>query len=160
MKKRALAFAVLLLVGAGCVKTEIASFEQCAAAGNPVMESSPRQCRANGKTYYETIPAPPPTTETETATLTVGAPPTWLRGLVLQLKSIDDSRCPKDVQCVWAGELAAVLDVRLDSPAATSLEIRLGQLTKPEAEAFGTGIKLVAIDEASVTVSVGPVGQE
>lgn len=29
----------------------ISSFEECVAAGNPVMESYPRQCRAGGKTF-------------------------------------------------------------------------------------------------------------
>lgn len=34
---------------------EIASFAECIAAGNPVMESYPRQCRANGLTFTEEI---------------------------------------------------------------------------------------------------------
>lgn len=33
----------------------ISNFEECAAAGNPVMESYPRQCRANDKTFVEDI---------------------------------------------------------------------------------------------------------
>ena len=33
----------------------IASFEDCVAAGNPVMESYPRQCRAGGQTFTENI---------------------------------------------------------------------------------------------------------
>lgn len=33
----------------------ISSFEECVAAGNPVMESYPRQCIANGVTYVEDI---------------------------------------------------------------------------------------------------------
>ncbi len=33
----------------------IQSFEDCAAAGNPVMESYPRQCMAGGKTFVEEI---------------------------------------------------------------------------------------------------------
>ncbi|OGY42505.1 MAG: hypothetical protein A2Y82_04015 [Candidatus Buchananbacteria bacterium RBG_13_36_9] len=37
----------------------ITNFEECAAAGNPVMESSPRQCRANGQTFTEEISKPP-----------------------------------------------------------------------------------------------------
>ncbi len=31
------------------------SFEECVAAGNPVMESYPRQCMANGRTFTENI---------------------------------------------------------------------------------------------------------
>ena len=43
----------------------VVDFESCAAAGNPVMESYPRQCRANGTTYVEVIAEPivPPSEE-------------------------------------------------------------------------------------------------
>ena len=34
---------------------KIDSFEECAKAGNPVMESYPRQCIANGNTFVEEI---------------------------------------------------------------------------------------------------------
>lgn len=33
--------------------TGVTSFEECVAAGNPVMESYPRQCRANGTLFVE-----------------------------------------------------------------------------------------------------------
>ena len=33
----------------------ITNFEQCAAAGNPIMESYPRRCNANGQTFTEQI---------------------------------------------------------------------------------------------------------
>lgn len=36
-------------------KTPIANFAECAAAGYPVAESYPRQCRADGKTFIEVI---------------------------------------------------------------------------------------------------------
>ncbi len=37
----------------------VTSFEECAAAGNPVMESYPRQCRsADGTLFVEEIPEP------------------------------------------------------------------------------------------------------
>jgi|SRR3989344_1041401 len=42
----------------------INSFESCAAAGNPIMESYPEQCSANGKTFTnpkQTAPKPPAT---------------------------------------------------------------------------------------------------
>jgi hypothetical protein len=56
--------AVLSIIGmilASCSQSsqneaaEVTSFDQCAAAGNPVMESSPRQCRADGHTFVEEI---------------------------------------------------------------------------------------------------------
>ncbi len=39
----------------------ITNFEECAAAGNPVMESYPRQCRTkNGRNFVEILPSPSP----------------------------------------------------------------------------------------------------
>jgi len=35
--------------------SQISNFEECAAAGNPIMESYPEQCTANGKTYTKEI---------------------------------------------------------------------------------------------------------
>ena len=60
MKALNLALAALLLAGAGCAapKPAVTSFEECAAAGNPVMESYPRQCRAGDATFVEEIPEP------------------------------------------------------------------------------------------------------
>jgi len=36
-------------------ETQITNFEECVEAGNPVMESYPRQCNANGQTFTEVI---------------------------------------------------------------------------------------------------------
>jgi hypothetical protein len=67
----ALIAVVGIIVGTGVFKTheqpqatapEVLSFEDCAAAGYPVMESYPRQCRTpDGRLYVEEIPAPTPT---------------------------------------------------------------------------------------------------
>jgi len=51
---RALLIIPLLLL-AGCVSEEITSFEECVEAGNPVMESHPRQCRAGDRLFVEQI---------------------------------------------------------------------------------------------------------
>ncbi len=49
-------FLSLLIILSGCTSTSnINSFEECVAAGNPVMESYPRQCNAGGKTFTEEI---------------------------------------------------------------------------------------------------------
>ena len=46
----------LLLRGWALDLTAISSFEQCESAGNPIMESYPRQCRtADGKNFVEQI---------------------------------------------------------------------------------------------------------
>src|SRR3989338_3129073 len=47
---------LLLLVAVACEKqTSITSFEACVAAGNPVMESYPRQCSADGQTFAQEV---------------------------------------------------------------------------------------------------------
>lgn len=38
-----------------CTEIKITNFEECITAGNPAMESYPRQCRANGMTFVEEI---------------------------------------------------------------------------------------------------------
>lgn len=38
-----------------CTEQMIRTFEECTAAGNPIMESHPRQCMFEGQTYVETI---------------------------------------------------------------------------------------------------------
>lgn len=48
--------AFILYLGFNNIKTNsIASFEQCVSAGNPVMESYPRQCKSHGKTFVESF---------------------------------------------------------------------------------------------------------
>lgn len=48
--------------------SKILSFLDCEAAGYPVMESYPRQCRTNdGRTFAEELPAPEPTYVNATA---------------------------------------------------------------------------------------------
>ena len=57
MKK--IIFLLVILFISGC--NEINSFEDCINAGNPAMESYPRQCMANGKTFVEDIKTHIPT---------------------------------------------------------------------------------------------------
>ncbi len=45
----------LLLIGEKEEAPKITNFEECAAAGNPIMESYPRQCRAGNQTFTEDI---------------------------------------------------------------------------------------------------------
>ncbi len=74
MKKTAIGGVIILtmLIVAGCMqvptsdeKVVITNFEECVAAGNPVMESYPRQCNANGETFVEEIEQPVESAMTE-----------------------------------------------------------------------------------------------
>jgi len=50
-----LGIVILAIYFSGYVSEEIIDFESCVEAGNPVMESYPRQCRYNDITYVEDI---------------------------------------------------------------------------------------------------------
>ncbi len=116
MKKTIFFASLILLLGAGCwkAKVTVTNFEECAAAGNPVTESYPRQCRADGKTYVEVVTepvnplpddAPPgigimPAAEYGKPILILdGEAAVFEDGLQVTLMNIDDSRCKPDVQC-------------------------------------------------------------
>ncbi|MGH7806352.1 MAG: hypothetical protein ACREQJ_18530 [Candidatus Binatia bacterium] len=56
-----------------------------------------------------------------------------------------DSRCPKRVVCVWAGDAAVVLEVRTGAETRT-VELHTSAPQPSAAEAFGYRIELVALD--------------
>jgi hypothetical protein len=160
----------LVAAGAGCVPAapparEISSFEECAAAGNPVMESYPRQCRAGGKTFVEDVapPAPPPAGDVEIMpavrlgeefTLAVDEGRVFEDGLQVTLMKIDDSRCPKDVQCIWAGELSPTLKIENIDKADSAKELLLGTTTRTSVEASGYRFELKGATETTATLAV------
>lgn len=75
-----------IIVGTGVFKTkeasappapEVLSFADCEAAGYPVMESYPRQCKTpDGRTYAEELPAATPTYVNASADLITVSNPT------------------------------------------------------------------------------------
>lgn len=46
---------LLTIFLAACTQVQITNFEECIAAGNPAMESYPRQCKAGDVTFTEEI---------------------------------------------------------------------------------------------------------
>ncbi len=73
-------------------------------------------------------------------------------GFRVTLRAIADSRCPKDVQCIWAGELAPTLSVAANDQAP--IDIVLGTARNISAEAFGRKIVLQAATADSATLVV------
>jgi hypothetical protein len=62
--------------GAKEVFAEITSFEECAAAGFPIMESYPEQCRTpDGKHFVREVPEEPETPDTSDDDSPVISPP-------------------------------------------------------------------------------------
>ena len=57
------------------IKSEVRSFEDCVAAGNPIMESYPRQCRTkDGRLYAEEIAVAPTYTKATADSIVVDLP--------------------------------------------------------------------------------------
>ncbi|MBW2976939.1 hypothetical protein KY347_05835 [Candidatus Woesearchaeota archaeon] len=50
-----IALVLISIFSAGCAVKKVSNFDECAAAGYPVMESYPRQCRAGDETFTEEI---------------------------------------------------------------------------------------------------------
>ncbi len=162
MKKTFLVFCLLLL-GAGCGRTvEVTTFEECVKAGNAVMESYPRQCIAGGKTFAERLPeAPAPGVPLpmnaelgESFTLQPGQSRGVDGGIRLTLLEINDSRCPKDVQCIWAGELSAHMKLEGPEETAPPQEFTLGTMRGGTATASGFTFTLKDASESLVTLVV------
>jgi hypothetical protein len=55
MMMRKIFILLLLVLFAGCSKIEITNFDECVAAGYPVMESYPRQCSDGENTFTEKL---------------------------------------------------------------------------------------------------------
>jgi hypothetical protein len=76
--KQILIIAVMCIVLFGCAqetpKQIISSFEECVAASNPVTESNPPQCSADGKTFTGPAAAEPTPAEPEKPVVTPTEP--------------------------------------------------------------------------------------
>lgn len=74
-------------------------------------------------------------------------------GLKVVLTAISDSRCPKGVQCIWAGEVSVTFEVsggRITYPG----EVRLGTETIPFTTVENYSFSLKSADEKSAELVV------
>ena len=86
-------------------------------------------------------------------TLQTGSAVIFKDGLTLTLEKINDSRCKKDVVCVWAGELSPQLKVS-GRNLAQEQEINLGTVNKMEntVEPYTFTLKTATETSAELTV--------
>ncbi|HKU88950.1 MAG TPA: hypothetical protein VJP84_04115 [Steroidobacteraceae bacterium] len=54
----------------------------------------------------------------------------------------EDSRCPQDTTCIWAGEVKAAIEILERSKVARQLELKLGE----SAEGRGCRVTLLAVE--------------
>ena len=90
----------------------------------------------------------------ERVTIKTGQRAVFEDGMTLELLQIEDSRCRKDVVCVWAGELAAVLSVENGDLGKRSVQVRLGELTATSRDVDGYHFKLIKATTGDVTLTV------
>ncbi|MFA5932277.1 MAG: hypothetical protein WC793_02770 [Candidatus Paceibacterota bacterium] len=78
---------------------------------------------------------------------------TFSDGLNVTLKEINDSRCPKGVQCIWAGEIAGTFLIS-DAKLATPKEIRLGAIRNKSVvlEGYTFSLKDATVDSLTIQV--------
>ena len=143
----------------------VTSFDECAAAGYPIMESYPEQCRTpDDRTFVRVVPPGnvnsttiPSMSGAEAASfgapimLRVGAHAVFPDGFTLTVKEIGDSRCKPGLQCFWAGEITVLLGAASNG---TSEEVRLGTTTKKTVSAKDHTITLQSGTPESVTLVV------
>lgn len=103
-----------------------------------------------------TSAAPPTRTASFTTlqTSAVGETLIFSDGLEVRLAKIEDSRCAKDVQCVWAGELSVVLHLLGGAPGTADHELRLGTVQAREASVAHYKFALYDATTTSATLIV------
>jgi hypothetical protein len=106
-----------------------------------------------------TMPAPPTPAAASASfgkavALATGKSISYGDGLNVMLKEISDSRCKPNVQCIWAGELSAKLEVN-GGAISTNKEIILGTARNRTESTSGYTFTLnsATIDSATITVT-------
>jgi len=90
--------------------------------------------------------------------LRIGKSVTFNDGLIVELKGINDSRCPAKVQCVWAGELTATLAVHGGDLGEQVQNVSLGALTAKNRRVGSYDFALVDASPTTATVIVTKPG--
>jgi len=67
-------------------------------------------------------------------------------GLKVKFESVEDSRCPKDVTCVWAGDAKVVITVRRGNAKESKMELHTSTQLTQAGKYQRYVIKLVALD--------------
>ncbi len=139
-------------------KAMVSNFEQCAAAGYPIMESYPEQCKTpDGQTFVRTIDQVPHAQQAPfdtSATVVKDQQITFSDGLAVTLLQINDSRCKQGVVCVWAGELSYQFKAIGGGFGANGQEFTLATTTGKANTLNGYKFELKSGTETSATIVV------
>jgi hypothetical protein len=78
---------------------------------------------------------------------------TFSDGLNVVLKEINDSRCPKGVQCIWAGEISGIFTIS-GAGLVSPVEIRLGTINNKKVILDGYTFSLKDATETNITIEI------
>lgn len=133
---------------------DINSFEECAAAGYPILETYPEQCKTpDGRTFTKIVDSQN-TGFGQPVTFGLGEKVDFIDGLQVILVEINDSRCKDGVMCIWAGELSPLLRVTGGNAGKSLKEVRLGTTTIKSATANGYTFTLNEATETTAAITV------
>jgi hypothetical protein len=131
----------------------VTSFEECAEAGYPILKTYPEQCTTpDSQVFTKPIDLSGTAFGTQTI-LHLNEQIEFIDGLTVTLIEINDSRCPSDVVCIWAGELAYQFKL-LGGNIQQETKIRLGTLTADDLTQDGYTFTLDASTETTSTITV------
>jgi len=93
-------------------------------------------------------PAPALATAEVVVTLRIGesVTPDGLGATVTLVDVTDDSRCPSDATCVWAGDATVTLRVAAPDAAAATIALHTGQADRGSAVVAGRRLTLTRLD--------------
>ena len=122
----------------------VALLAGCAGAA----PSSPQAPHHEDANVHETAP--------QTVTLGVGERATLADGSQLTyLRLVNDSRCPPDVQCVWAGDASIELEWRPGTGASRTLTLHLNPQAGPDRAALdGRSVAFTALARDTARASL------
>lgn len=114
-----IALAVLFSLAACQPQSRAAADESTAASDGGVAAKAPEPAPSPSQIPApkpESLPAPTPGASPGTVVLGFGDEATVAQDTQLRfLRVVNDSRCPKDVQCVWAGEVTIEFELKTSS---------------------------------------------
>jgi hypothetical protein len=100
-------------------------------------------------------PEVPPAAYGSTQTLALGQTVRYDDGLSVELDRVEDSRCKQGLQCVWAGELAPILELRGGFVGDKTTELRLatGSAPKKQLGRYTFVLRQATPEAATVTLT-------
>jgi len=167
LKLLVLGIALVILLGTGAILLkildkstakqieEINSFKECAEAGYPILESFPRQCRTpDGRTFVSQEDL-----EQEKNMINANLNAEFqlkfnqtavIRSEALEIKFLnitEDSRCPSDVVCIWAGQATAIIGILKGDRNLGNFNLTIGANENLAVKNFdGYSIKLIKVE--------------